>query len=301
MKRMTIQRLLSEHGIRYTEGGTHQHVREGWLGLDCPWCGSIGKFHLGIHLTSLRAFCWRCGRRDLAEALALIARMPVGRAKGLIASLPRTPEVTTRDKMRRGMLRLPEGLQALAEPHQRFLRERGFNPDLLERLWGLRGIGLGSWLSWRIWAPVCLNGKVVTWTTRSIGTTNPRRWLHAPPEYEALPIKMLLYGWDHVRNSVVIVEGPSDVWRVGPGAVALFGVLATTPQIRLLSSVPRRVICFDREPEAQRAARLLAEQLSCFPGETSVVELSSADPGEASDDEVEELRSCLEPVISKGR
>jgi len=140
---------------------------------------------------------------------------------------------------------------------------------------------------------VHLDGEVVSWTTRSIGT-QAGRWIHANPEEEVLSIKTLLYGWDYVRASVVVVEGPSDVWRVGPGAVGLFGMVPTASQAYLLSSVSHRVICFDREPAAQRAARRLAEQLQAFPGETLVMELASADPGEATDEEVAELRSYLE-------
>jgi len=291
---MDLKQLLDEHGVRYAEGGTHEHVREGWLGLDCPWCGESGKFHLGVHLGTLRASCWQCGRRDLREALALITRLPARKVGALVRDLPRAPRTASKVPLARGRLRTPGGLEPLSERHQEWLRGRGLDPDQMKRLWGLRGIGLSARMAWRIWVPVHLDGEAVSWTTRSIGNV-PKRWIHAQPDEEVWPIKSLLYGWDYVRGSVIVVEGPSDVWRVGPGAAALFGVVPTILQIRLLSSVPRKVICFDREPpEAQRAARHLAEQLQAFPGETLVVELSSADPGEATDEEVAELRSYLE-------
>ena len=292
---MNLQQILDEHRIPYRLGGTHHHVREGWIGISCPWCESSdeGKYHLGVHLGSLRASCWRCGRKDLREALALIMRLPIGRVGVLVRDLPRARRVASKTHVRRGRLQVPDGLGPLSERHRAWLRGRGLDPDQLERLWDLRGIGLSARLSWRIWAPVHLDGEVVSWTTRTIGS-QAGRWIHADPREEVFPIKSLLYGWDCVRASVVVVEGPSDVWRVGPGAAALFGTVSTTSQIRLLSSVPRRVICFDREPAAQRVARRLAEQLQAFPGETLVVELTSADPGEATDAEVAELRAYLE-------
>jgi len=290
---MDLKQLLTEHGVRFVEGGSHRHVRDGWLGLDCPWCGDVEKYHLGVHLGSLRATCWRCGRQDLREALALILRLPAGKINALVRDIPRSPRAAFRAVSGRGRLRTPGGLGPLSEQHQGWLRRRGLDPPQMGTLWGLRGIGLSATLGWRIWVPVHLDGEVVSWTTRTIGN-QASRWIHARPDEEVWPIKSLLYGWDYVRNSCIVVEGPSDVWRIGPGAVALFGVVSTASQIRLLSSVPRRVICFDNEPVAQRTARRLAEQLQAFPGETLVVELSSADPGEASNEEMAELRSYLE-------
>lgn len=290
---MDLKQLLDEYGVRYAEGGSHRHVREGWLGLNCPWCDDEGKFHLGVHLGTLRSSCWRCGRHDLGEALSLLARMPIGKARRIIRDLPKHFRIASEAPQQRGRLLTPVGLQSLPKPHRKWLNSRGLNPDSMERLWGLRGIGIAGRLSWRIWAPVHMNGEVVSWTTRTIGN-NESRWLHARPDEEAFPIKSLLYGWDYVRGSVIVVEGPSDVWRVGPGTVATFGVVPTTSQIRMLCSVPRRVICFDREWRAQQAAKQLAKQLQCFPGETLVVELESTDPGSATDEEVSELRKFLE-------
>jgi len=290
---MDLKQLLTEHGIRYVEGGTHHHVREDWLGLDCPWCGSVGKYHFGIHLGSLQASCWRCGRKDLREALVLLTQLPSWKVGALVRNFPRARRIAPKTHIRRGRLRVPSGLEPLTKRHRKWLKGRGLDPDLMVQLWGLQGICLSARLGWRIWAPVHLDGEVVSWTTRSIGT-QAGRWIHANPEEEVLSIKTLLYGWDYVRASVVVVEGPSDVWRVGPGAVGLFGMVPTASQAYLLSSVSHRVICFDREPAAQRAARRLAEQLQAFPGETLVMELASADPGEATDEEVAELRSYLE-------
>ena len=290
---MDLKQFLDQHGVRYTEESSHRHVREGWLGLDCPWCGSEGKFHLGVHLGTLRSSCWRCGRHDLGEALSLVARMPIGKARRAIRDFSKHTRTVAETFQRPGKLLTPIGLQSLLEPHRKWLRSRELDPDSMERLWGLQGIGLSGRLSWRIWAPVYMNGEMVSWTTRTIGN-GASRWLHARPDEEVFPIKSLLYGWDYVRGSIMVVEGPSDVWRIGPGAIALFGMVPTTSQIRMLCSVPRRIICFDHEWRAQQAARRLAEQLRLFPGETLVVELKSPDPGSTTDEEVIELRKFLE-------
>jgi hypothetical protein len=109
-----------------------------------------------------------------------------------------------------------------------------------------------------------------------------------------VPRNRLLYGWDYVRQGVIVVEGPTDVWRVGPGAVGTLGLSVSATQIALLSKVPTRVICFDTEPQAQRRASALADALSVMPGTTYKVELDSADPGKATRKEIRRLRKLAE-------
>jgi DNA primase len=185
-------------------------------------------------------------------------------------------------------------LQPLLEPHRSYLEGRGFDPEELERIWDLSFLGLVPRLAWRIWIPVHLNGEIVSWTTRTIGKTKGPKYINANPEEEVHPIKSLLYGWDYVRSSVIICEGPSDVWRIGPGSVCVLGVNVSDSQMQLLSQVPRRVVCFDNEPLAQRGAEKLCNELSTYPGETTNVRLDSSDPGCADREEVETLRSFLE-------
>lgn len=290
----SLPSLLSEQNILFILGGEHRHVREGWIGVDCPWCGGSGKYHLGVHLSTLRATCWRCGYHKLTEVLARLLRVSSSQARVITKDLPRTARIESEPIIARGRLETPSMLEDLSEPHLRYLRRRGFDPRSLIELWGLRGLGPFGRPYWRIWIPVRLDGKTVSWTTRSIGDGGSPRYIHAEPDQEAWPIKTLLYGWDHVRHSVIVCEGPTDVWRIGPGAVAVFGLNVSVEQMQRLAEVPKRIVCFDSEPVAQRASEKLCRELSIFPGETIRVALDSADPGEATEEEVERLRSLLE-------
>jgi hypothetical protein len=92
------------------------------------------------------------------------------------------------------------------------------------------------------------------------------------------------------RHAIVITEGPTDAWAVGPGAGALFGTAFTPAQVAELVTIPRRVVCFDSSPAAQQQAAKLAEQLSCFPGITENVLLDAKDPGSATQKELRLLR-----------
>jgi hypothetical protein len=201
----------------------------------------------------------------------------------------RTPELK-----RTGTLRLPGGREPLLPQHRAYLAGRGFDPDELVRLWGLEGIGLGSLAyAWRVFIPIYSNDEIVSWTTRSISDKHDRRYRTAPATDEAISCKKLLYGADYARAAVIVVEGPADVWRIGPGAVATLGTAITQAQVLQLANFPTRAICFDNEPAAQMRARRLSDALAGLPGETVNVVLDAKDAGSATGEEIQELRRAF--------
>jgi hypothetical protein len=284
-----LRTLLAELGIPYRLGGQHRNVREGFIGLDCPFCGTWDKFHLGIAIGSSVATCWSCGKHPLAEVLHVLTDRPWQECQTLVRSTARyrpladavsRPEPSVR-------VTIPDGVGPLGKAHRRYLEQRGFDPDELVRIWGLRGIGLwGGMLSWRIWIPVMQGGQLVTWVARAIGKDAEPRYRSA----SAVAIKSVLFGEDYCQDVVIVVEGPLDAMRIGPGAVATFGIGWSEAQARRLQRYRRRVLVFDREPAAQASAGRLAKRLAGFPGETIIVCLDAADPGCAEADEISAIR-----------
>jgi hypothetical protein len=105
----------------------------------------------------------------------------------------------------------------------------------------------------------------------------------------------LLYGIHRVPgDSVIVVEGPADVWAVGPGAVATLGIDWHTAQALQLKAFRRRYIAYDPEERAQKKAQELGEWLSLFSGETTLIEGLPGDPGSLSRRRLRELRGLLE-------
>jgi hypothetical protein len=289
---MTIPELLEHYGIEHREAG-HRHVRPGWVGIDCPRCSpGSGKFKLGINLEKGYANCWTCGSVRLAEAISELAHISVGEAFRSLSESRLLLQQHTAPPPRKpgGKLVIPPGVGPMTRTHRLYLYGRCFDPDEVERLWGVQCIGLAGRLSWRLWIPIISEGKVVSWTTRATGS-DPMRYISARPDQELIPHKTLLYGEDYARHAVVICEGTTDAWRIGPGAVATMGLSVTLSQVYRMSRFPVRVICFDNEPEAQRRAERLAKQLQPLPGETHVVRIETGkDVAEADSAEVEELR-----------
>lgn len=292
---MTPREALESLGLHYVEGGTHHHVRPGWIGLDCPACSpNTGRIRLGLNLTGVYLSCWTCGKLPLHGTLAEASGMPVRDVASLFRGVHR---ISAPDKQRvRGKLSLPEGLGELLPPHVKYLKERNFDPDHLSQLWGIQGIGARTepGMAWRIFIPIRKGEETVSWTARAItDNDSARRYHNARPDQEALPAKSLLYGAEHVRHGVIVHEGPTDVWRTGVGAVATMGLAYSRSQVLLLSEFPVRVIVFDSEPEAQKRAGKLCDQLAGFPGTTRRVELDSPDPGSANDREIKLLRRMI--------
>lgn len=289
---MDMESLLSENGVTYKRGGENINVRQDWIGIDCPFCGKgEKKFFMGYSLEGKFFTCWRCGSHSVFDVLREITGKSNREISSLIKRLPRARVLQT--ERREGTLWIPPEARGMKKAHRRYLHARGFSPRKIERLWRVKGISEKGRLAWRLWIPIYYRGEVVSWTSRTIGNANPR-YLSASPEQESVPIKDTLYGYDFVKNTIIVCEGPTDVWRVGPGAVATFGLNYSSTQLDLIRRIPRRVVLFDKGVTAQKTAKKLCNELSFVPGETFSVQLESEDPGSATMDEIKALRERFE-------
>lgn len=287
---MKFDDLLNEYNVPTRSEG-HEHCRPGWIQIDCPFCSpGWGHFRMGYNIPGNYVNCWTCGRHSLYDTILELT----GVTKGVAARLLRGLEVErnyTVEKKERGTLVIPKGVGPMKNAHRKYLKGRGFVPEDIERIWDVKGISISSTLSWRLFIPVIYRGDVVSWTTRSIDDKHSQRYISASPEQEAIDHKTLLYGEDYCRYTVIICEGPTDVWRVGPGAVCTFGTAFSQAQLIRLSKYNKRVVCYDNSPDAQARATKLVNLLEPFSGMTYNVVLDADDPGSASDEEVEELRN----------
>lgn len=286
----TIRDILLDHNVPHA-GQEHKHGRPGWLQVDCPWCGQgTGKYHMGLSLANGAAVCWRCGKKNTAQVLAMLTGKSSQQMRDRLDSV----QYVAAPARKTGVFKPPSGLQAFLPGHRHYLARRGFNPDVCAALWGAMGIGQAAALRWRIYIPITHHGETVSWTTRAIKATETQRYVSAPAESEAINHKELLYGADLARHAIVIHEGPLDVWATGPGAVATCGTAYTEKQVRAMVRYSVRVVCFDNEPTAQRRAKELANILSVYPGKTCNVTLETGkDSGEAHPSEIALLRKTF--------
>ncbi len=290
---MNFSDILQQFDIPIAPTG-HHHARSGWLQFDCPFCAKDSqKYHMGYSLTGNFVNCWRCGHHSLTETLIELTNQNYNACKKLLASLEH--EVIEEEIKPKGKLSIPKDVAELHPAHIRYLKERGFDCEALKRLWELKGIAISARLAWRIFIPVYHNGVMVTWTTRTISKqSNVTRYISASPSEEALPLHSLLYGEDYCRSSIIITEGPANVWRLGPGSVCTFSTNYTQAQLRKMLKYPVRAVCFDAEKEAQKRAKELCTYLESFPGETMNILLEHGnDPADTSKKEIEQIRKVV--------
>ncbi len=289
---MTFEEFCQKHGIEFRRHGEHHHATRGRIQIDCPYCTpNAGKFRLGYSLRGNYTMCWKCGKVWVVDVFANVLRTSRNEASKLLRQINSVDAVEIVRPT--GVLVEPEGLlDNLPKQHRVYLKRRGFDPEFIQSVWEIKATGQKSNYPWRLYLPIILDGKTVSWTTRAIVDDAKAKYITAKPEQEAVHCKHLLYGEDHVYNTIYVCEGPISAWGIGPGAVATLGVNFTAAQVARIAKFPKRVIVYDLGDEAQERATQLADALAPFPGETFNVELETGeDPAEAAIEEIEELRS----------
>jgi hypothetical protein len=284
--------LLDDYQIPYYAGkGASAKSRDGWINLKCPFCDRDP--YLG-YCEEYRYFsCWNCGRHPAWEVISLLTGLTDRECFAIVGKLPRNDFRIVR---KAGKYKQPDGVDSLTSAHRKYLESRGFDPDQIITTWEVKGIsGYGlPHLRWRLFIPIHLHGELVSWTTRTIQKDREPRYLSARDEESSVRIDDLIYGMDHVRNVVILVEGPLDVWAIGPGAVCTLGLHISEARLEQLSRVPIKYVCFDAEKEAQKKARKLCNDLSVYDGSVTNILLDSAkDPAGTDQTEINKLRKLL--------
>ena len=293
-----VRAYLQFLNVQFWESGS-ANVGHGWIGTKCLYCHDDHN-HLGINLVYKNFSCWKCGAKGgLLTLVQDMEDMGYGAALSRIdefqSVVPIKPEERTRQSSPGTDLLPPDCVGDLTGNQRSYLRGRGFDPDMLVATWGLLGGPItGPW-RYRIIIPVYLRGQVVTWIGLDTSGTQKAKYKAAPVEQSYVPVGELVYCADHVEDVAIVVEGPADVWRIGPGAVAMLGMGVTVNKLTplLFLNAKRYYIMFDAEPLAQQRAKLLADNLALRGHDAEILELDSGDPADLSNQEVINLRHEL--------
>jgi len=290
---MTFIDILEQFNIEYREHGQHEHTTSGWVNIDCPFCSKGWEhYRLGFNINYGYMSCWSCGPKKMVNVLTEITGQQRSVIYALVKDLDKS-EIPEEFSVR-GKLVYPKYVGILNNSHHKYLKSRGLDPYTMSQLWKVQGIGVSPTHAWRLFIPIYYKGEVVSWTTRSIKPDAKLRYKAAEAKCEKINHHHLLYGEDYARNTIIVCEGPVDVWKIGPGSVCTCGLAYSRQQVARIARYPTRYICFDSEPEAQAKANKLANDLSVLDGNTFNVVLDSGkDPGSADKKELEQLRRLL--------
>ena len=292
-----IERYLNDRGVPFVTEG--KNVQSGWIAIQCPWCDDPSN-HLGIDLDSKGINCFRCPAKGTViklimkvdhlssdRAVAELKKFSVHDLSHFQKSRPHSQMSTVESKVTLASM----SKKSAERYHIEYLESRGFDHDYLTSKYKLQFTGpLGDYRM-RIIVPIYQRNQLVSFTTRDVTGGAKIPWVHGAPDKVILSPKDCLYNLDTVRSTVIVVEGTSDVWRLGDGVVATFGHKYTRKQIYLLRNVRRAFVLFDTEAEAQADANRLAYDLSSIIPDVHVFELGSGDPGDLPPEDVEAIRS----------
>lgn len=301
-----IIKFLDTHSIEYSE--TTKHATKGWVNIKCVFCDDHSD-HLGIFVEHSTFHCYKCGEKGgkirLVEGLLNCTReeaISIIRSFSDNSSLNSSRSISKpKDKPFAEKCLLPlEATPFLPKLHRSYLISRGFDPDYLVRKYDLHSCYTDGDYKYRIIIPIYYHKKLVSFTTRDVTGKQTPKYLNAKIINSVLDPKSCLYNIDRVERSMLILEGPADVWRIGDGSVCTFGSEFSDSQVKLLieeiklKSITKVRVMFDPEPVATKKAKELAWMLSSFARDTAVIEYDGEkDPGSMSESEVRQVRMAV--------
>jgi hypothetical protein len=275
-----------------TEG---KNVQAGWVNICCPACNDQG-FHGGINPEKDYFNCWRCGWIPINEVLSA----KTGLSKKQI-SLYKKKYIhgafilsKNKDKVEfASKVELPGS--ALNKFHKKYLEKRGFDADFLEDKYKLLGTGISGYWKYRIIIPIYYRHQLISFQGRDYTNQQELRYVGLQKEKSVMDYKDILYGIDFcTSDTIAVVEGVTDVWRMGDGFAATFGTSMTENQIRVLSKYKNIYFLFDPELEAQEKAKKAATKLASIGRNVEIIDLEiDCDPGDLTQEESTYFRKLL--------
>ena len=294
---MDIIKLYQDYNVEFVTEG-HKHARPGWVNCECPYCSSPSTnpgYHLGWNMDEEYYFCWRCGWHPPVKTISLLLNVSISQAIELMNVYGINRTVTTIKKVDKKDFELPSNCGELSYMHRKYLISRGFNARKIERLWKIKATSHFSILDninykFRIIIPFFWNGQMVSFDSRDISNKQLSKYKACPKEREIIEHKHILYGnQEHWIDTGIGVEGPTDVWRLGPLSCATSGIEYTQAQVRIIAQTFKRfAVIFDDEPQAQRQAKKLVAELK-FRGVDAWNIKIKGDPGSLKQSEADEL------------
>jgi hypothetical protein len=240
-----VIKYLDARGIAHSSG---KNVSGGWVGIQCvyPLCDDRSN-HLGINLQSGLHSCWKCGNKGGPEHLVmLIDRCDYGRAADVVRKFSSGLITNREEHVRLGSFMLPKFCSY--EPHgihAAYLASRGYDWQELVAQYDIRFTGPVAYVDtsrgkihyrWRIIIPIYVDGAMVNFTSRDVTGRSDARYKTAPDDIAMMPGGTVVYNLDNAGDRIALMEGPFDVWRIGPGAVGMLGTVFTEEQLELIAA-----------------------------------------------------------------
>lgn len=298
---MNIIQLYKDFNVPFATEG-HKHCREGWVNTTCPFCTGNPGMHLGYNMADDFYVCWRCGWKATHKALALLIHVSEKEAKEIARKYGGKSHVKSTVTVRVGQkkFRLPPSTAPMNDRHKRYLTKRKFDPEVIEKIWDVRGTGPisimdGISFSHRLVIPIYWENRIVSFQTRDITAKHSLRYITCPEQRERIKHKHIFYQAIPTKDSdaCICVEGVTDAWRFGYGAIATFGIKYTKYQVREISKRFKKVfVVFDDDPQAIKQSEKLTAELILRGVDAYSIKIQG-DPGDMAQTDADALKKEL--------
>ena len=290
-----IEKYLEARNIEYwTEG---KNVKQGWINIQCLWCEDSSN-HLGINLDSKTINCWICPIKG--TAIRIILKLDKCSLRGVLRTVKEFSNIIhSKEKsleyehltQRSTSIKLPSlAVKELLPPYRKFLEKRGFKPDYIFNKYNLLCSGPIGKYKHRLIAPFYYKKQLVTFTGRDITGKAKIPYKNLPAIESILSTKQTLYNIQNCSEAVIVVEGITDVWKIGDNCCATMGIKWTYTQLGMLSVFKRVFILYDTEKKAQESAERMYSDLSLIVSHVERLKLDLGDPGDMNKDDIKHLR-----------
>lgn len=298
---MNIIQLYKDFNVPFATEG-HKHCREGWVNTTCPFCTGNPGMHLGYNMADNYYVCWRCGWKATHKALALLIHVSEKEAKEIARKYGGKSHVKSTVTVRVGQkrFRLPPSTAPMNDRHKRYLTKRKFDPEVIEKIWDVQGTGPisimdGISFSHRLVIPIYWENRIVSFQTRDITAKHSLRYITCPEQRERIKHKHIFYQAIPTKDSdaCICVEGVTDAWRFGYGAIATFGIKYTKYQVREISKRFKKVfVVFDDDPQAIKQSEKLTAELILRGVDAYSIKIQG-DPGDMAQTDADTLKKEL--------
>ena len=294
-----ILRFYQDNKVDYYLDG--KNVMEDWVNVCCPFCDDKSN-HLGVYLkNTTKIKCWRCGQHSLPSLLEQFSDKDVKFLyKEYLADgeevVYKKKEKTSVDSDEIESMFAENSQNNLTDHYMRYLAAREFLALDMYNEWGVRGGHMMGDYKYRLMIPILHGGKIVSFQGRDVTEQQDDKYKTCRGTY----VNDYLYGLDYITgDSCIVMEGVTDVWRIGKGkGVCTFGINYSQKQVKLLidKGIKKVMIFFDSEHQAQEKAEKLKGELELFDIEVLNFTIKDKDPADLSDGEVKKIIKLLEGI-----
>jgi DNA primase len=287
---LDIRNCLDELDIAYTEPGS-KNTGQNSISIECPWCED-NSFHLGIELNRKYWGCWKCSNKGgIIQLIMKLKKWDYNEAvehlyKYMNIDPSFVPNNDSELNTSVSEVKLT-GVNKLLDPHRNYLESRRFNPDYIFEKYRVNCVGPIGKYNNSIIVPFFKHNRIVTFAAADITRRAENKYTYLSREKSITPIGKTLYNIDNAIDTVIVVEGITDVWRLGDGAVALGRKKFTSWQVKRLVKFKRVGIMLDSD--ATEMAEELAHNVGMFT-EVVLYSLPEGDPADLTENVVNSIK-----------